>query len=253
VIFLNKFFKFFLFFFLSGCLSFEYNVATHKKDIIFYSTEKEISIGENLAKRISSSFNISSNPYYIERIHRIGEKIVQVCDRKEINYYFYVIEEDKKNAFSIPGGYVYIYKGLLDILNDEELAFVIAHEIAHIVSRHAIKKLQATLGANLLIAASTATNNVGFAKEVSLALEQIFSGYSQEDEFCADILAVKYMERAGFNPQVSLLVLEKIYQEDKKNIRPFPYLRTHPFTSQRIRNIKENLGISLNVEDYINF
>ena len=175
MIFLNKFFKFSFFLLLSGCLSFEYNVATHKTDVIFYSTEKEINIGENLARRISSFFKISSNPYYIERVNRIGEKIVQVCDRKEISYYFYVIEEDKKNAFSIPGGYVYIYKGLLDILNDEELAFVIAHEVAHIVSKHAIKKLQASLGANLLIIASSATNDNQFTKGVYLALEQLFS------------------------------------------------------------------------------
>lgn len=238
---------------LSGCVSLEYNVGTHQRDIIFYSTEKEISLGENLAKKISSSFKFSSHPYYIERINRIGKRIVEVCDRKEIRYYFYVIEEDKKNAFSIPGGYVYVYKGLMDILNDEELSFVIAHEVAHIVSRHAIKKLQAVLGSNILIIASASTEDFRFAKGVSLALAQIFAGYSQKDEFCADELGVKYMQRAGFNPKVALEVLEKLYQEDKKNIRSFPYLRTHPFTAERKRYIKEVLGLSLDVEDYINF
>jgi len=237
-----------------GCITTEYNVATHKQDIFLYSTEKEVTLGENVAKKIASEFKISANPYYIQRIKRIGEKIAGVCSRKEISYYFYVIDDEKKNAFSIPGGYVYIYKGLLDLLgNDDELAFVLAHEISHIACRHGIKRLQAALGYNFLILASMkAPSGPQFSQGLALALAQIMSGYSREDELTADELAVKYCKQAAFNPKAGIEALEKLYQEDKKTLNPLVYFRTHPYTAQRIRHIKQTLHLPLCVDDYIN-
>ena len=203
--------------FLCGCVTTEYSVGTHRQDIFLYSTEKEVAIGKSLAKEISHQLEISNNPLYIERLNKIASKIVEVCDRKEINYYFYVIDEDKKNALSLPGGYVYVYKGLMDILEDDELAFVVAHEIAHIVSRHAIKKLQAAMGANLIILATTrAKTSPNFHEGLSFALAQVMVAYSREDEFNADELAAKYLELAGFDSTVGIDVLDKLYREHKK-------------------------------------
>ncbi|UCC94969.1 MAG: M48 family metalloprotease [Candidatus Omnitrophota bacterium] len=231
----------------------EYNVGTHRQDIMFYSTEKEIGLGQNIAKKIAKELEISSNPYHIERITKIGAKIAKVCDRQELNYYFYVIDKDEKNAFSIPGGYIYIYKGLLELLDDDQLAFVLAHEIGHIVSRHGVKRLQAALGYNLLVLASTrAPADPQFSRGVSAALAQILAGYSREDELNADELAAKYTQQAGFNPQAGIKTMEKLYQEGKKTVRPISYFRTHPYATQRIRQIKESLHLPLDVEDYIN-
>jgi predicted Zn-dependent protease len=166
-----------------------------------------------------------------------------------------VIEEDEMNAFSLPGGYVYIYKGLLDILdNDSELAFVLAHEVSHIVARHSIKKLQAALGYNLLVLATLpAEKSPQFYQGLSLALAQIMSGYSRRDELTADELAMKYIQLAGWSPEESIDVLEKLYAYNKKRpSRPLSYFRTHPFIAQRIKHIKEVLGIPLTISDYIN-
>jgi len=238
----------------SGCVSTEYNTGTHRQDIMFYSSSKEITLGQNISRQIAKQFKISSNPSDIERVNRIGQKIAAVCDRRELHYYFYIINEDTKNAFSIPGGYVYIYKGLLDMFNtDDELAFVLAHEIGHIVCRHSIKKLQASLGYNLLILASTqAKAGPDFTRGLSFALAQIFTAYSRQDEFAADSLAVKYTKEAGFNPKAGIKVMEKLYKEEKKSERPLSYFRTHPYAAQRIRNIKEHLRIPLSADDYIN-
>ncbi|MCK9614798.1 MAG: hypothetical protein M0R48_04740, partial [Candidatus Omnitrophica bacterium] len=102
--------------FFNGCVTTEYNVGTHRQDIMFYSTEKEIAMGQAIAKEVAKEMKISNNPHDIERVNKIGKKIVEVCDRKEISYYFYVITGDEKgdtedkNAFSVPGGYIYIYK-----------------------------------------------------------------------------------------------------------------------------------------------
>lgn len=249
----------FLFLFSSlvfyGCVTTEYNPATHKQDIMFYSSEKEVAIGQNIAKKIAAEYEISAGPDDIERVGKIGEKVAGVCDRKGIRYYFYVInKKDEKNAFSLPGGYVYIFKELFDLLDDDELAFVLAHEVAHIVSRHSIKKLQAAMGYNLLLIASAGiTSDPEFTGGVSTALAFIFTAYSREDEFNADEQAVRYCELAGFNPQSGIAVMEKLYKEGKKSIQPFSYFRTHPYTAQRITHIKEVLHLPLSIDDYINY
>ncbi len=245
--------------FLSACVRSEYNVGSRTQDVYFYSTQREINMGRNIAKAIEREFEISNNPYDIERISKIRKKIIPYVDRQELNYFFYVIEADEKgqgqvNAFSLPGGYIYIFKDLLDMLDEEELAFVLAHEVGHVVSRHHIKRLQAAMGYNLLTLASVgASADPEFTKGLSFALAQIIVAHSRKDEFNADELAVKYTKRAGYDPKAGIELLEKLYQEHKDKIRPLSYFRTHPFTAQRIRHIKESLHLPLDVEDYLNF
>jgi len=244
---------------INGCVSSEYNTATHSQDIFFYSTEKEVLMGQNIAKKIAKEYKISTNPYDIKRVNSTAQKIVKFIDRQELSYYFYVIDRDDQdkpqiNAFSVPGGYIYIFKGLLDLLGDDELAFVLAHEIGHIASRHQIKNLQAAMGYNLAMLASVGSGaDSRFTSGLSYALAQILMGYSREDEFNADEQAVRYCESAGFDPASGISVLDKLYEEGKKKIRPLSYFRTHPYTAQRIRHIKETLRLPLDVDDYINF
>lgn len=241
--------------FLPGCLKSEYSVATHKQDIFFYSAEKEVSLGQSIHRQISRELPLSNNLADRKRIRAIGREISAVCDRKEITYYFYIIEEEQKNAFSVPGGYVYIYRGLLEEMKDDsELAFVLAHEIGHIVARHSIKKLQAAMGANLLaIAAITAEKSPGFHQGLSFAISQLMAAYSREDEFKADELACKYMSALDYSPSAGIEVLEKLYEFNRREpARPISYFRTHPFVPQRIANIKEVLGMPLDVSDYMN-
>ncbi|MFH1504262.1 MAG: M48 family metalloprotease [Candidatus Omnitrophota bacterium] len=245
-------------FLLCGCYTTEYNTAAHSQNVFFYSTDREVAMGQNIARKISEEFKLSANSNDIERVNAAAEKITKFIDRQEINYYFYIIEKDQEgksqiNAFSVPGGYIYIFKELLDLLDEEELAFVLAHEAGHIASRHQIKRLQAAMGYNLLMAAST-TVDAGpeFSRGLSFALVQLLSAYSREDEFNADGQAVRYCKAAGFDPKAGIEVLEKLYKEGKKKIRPISYFRTHPYTAQRIRQIKEILHLPLDVEDYIN-
>jgi len=242
----------------SGCMTSEYNVGTHTQDTMFYSTAREVAMGRNIHKKIAEDFKISNNPYDIERVDEISKRLVEVIDRRELSYYFYIIEEDNEgkkeiNAFSLPGGYNYIFKDLIDILDDDELAFVLAHEVGHIVSRHHMKRLQSAMGYNFLLAASgAATRDPEFVQGLSFALGQMMVAWSRADELNADSLAVKYCKQAGFDPLAGIRAQEKLYAEGKKKIRPFSYFRTHPYHAQRIRAIKETLQMPLTVDDYIN-
>lgn len=240
---------------MGGCATSEYNTGSHTQDLMFYSTESEISMGESCAKAIAKELKISNDPKDIKRVNDIGKAVSQVCDRKELTYYFYVIlDEKEKNAFSAPGGYIYIFKKLLDDLNDEELAFVLAHEVAHVVSRHVVKKLQGATMANVLAIGSifVPSSSSNAPAGVAFSLAQIIAAYSREDELNADELAVKYTQAAGFDPKTGIEVMEKLYKESKKEIQPISYFRTHPYTAQRIRHIKETLRLPLDPEDYIN-
>lgn len=251
-------FWFLVFGLFSGCVTTEYNPATHTQDILMYSTEREIALGQNIANQVAEEMTLSGDQALIDRVSSIGNKIVEICDRKELTYYFYVIDDEKqkdeKNAFSLPGGYVYIYKGLLDDLSDnDELAFILAHEIGHIVSRHAVKRLQAMMGYNLAaISSAIVTRDYQFSQGLSFALAQIITAYSQEDEFNADELAVKYTKETGYDSKAGISVMEKLYKEGKKHISTPDYFRTHPYTAPRIRHIKETLRLPLDVNDYMN-
>ncbi len=246
-------------FFFSGCVTTEYNIGSRSRDIYFISVEREMSMGRNLHRQVARQFEISNDPQDNKKLQRIAEKLTKVSDRRELNYYFYLIDkEDKKeeliNAFSLPGGYIYIFQDLFDILDEDELAFVLAHEMAHIVARHHIKRLQAAMGYNLLLIGSAAApSDEDFTRGLSYALGQIMAAHSRGDEFEADALAAKYSKKAGFDPKAGVRVLEILYAKSRKKIRPLSYFRTHPFPAQRISRIKRELMLPLDPEDYIHY
>ncbi|MCX5699437.1 MAG: Maf family nucleotide pyrophosphatase [Candidatus Omnitrophica bacterium] len=120
--------------FLSGC-STEYNLATKQEEKYYYSTDKEVQMGQSINRRVEKEFKFSGDPLQQKRVEDIGKKIAAVSGRKEIDYHFRVLDDDEVNAVSLPGGYVYVNSGLLDkVANDDELACILAHEVGHIVA-----------------------------------------------------------------------------------------------------------------------
>lgn len=250
---------------LAGCAT-EYNVATKSEEWIYYDVNKEIKIGESVARQIEKAYKISANPDFQERIKAIGAKIAAACDRKELLYHFNVIEareeKDKKdideevNAMALPGGYIYCFKGLFTQANptDDELAGVLAHEVGHVVAKHSLKKLQGSMGYMLLrVIASQIPDAPGLTQGLDAAFYELMMGYSREDELMADRLGARYAKAAGYDPRAMITFLEKLQEINrKKPLRPFSYGRTHPYASDRIRVVKEEMGESISFKDYIN-
>ncbi len=255
--FILYFLSFILFF--SGCVTTEYNIGSRTQDIYFISTQREVNMGRNLHRQVTRQFEVSSSPHDVGRVQEIAKRLVEVSGRRELNYYFYLIDKEDEdqemiNAFSLPGGYIYIFKDLFDLLDQDELAFVLAHEMAHVVTRHHIKRLQAAMGYNLLLIGSAAApSDRDFTRGLSFALEQIFAAHSRRDEFEADRLAAQYAKEAGFDPIAGVRVLELLYQKSKEKRRPLSYFRTHPYPAQRISQIKRSLHLPLDPEDYIHY
>ncbi len=240
--------------FLGGC-STEYNIVTGEQESYYYSTEKEVNIGENIARQVEKEYKLVEDPLVAQRVETIGKKIAAVCDRKDIFYHFKVIEDKDVNAVSLPGGYVYVFKGLVEkVSNDDELAVVIAHEIGHIVARHSVKKMQAMNSYTLLRLLAIPVPQAG---EVVAASDAVFVelllGYGREDELLADQLGTRYAKLAGFDPHAMISFLEKLHEVDmRKPATAKNYFKTHPYVPDRIRVVKQELGEAMGFKDYIN-
>jgi len=240
--------------FLSGC-STEYNIVTKKQETYFYSTDKEVRMGDSIAREVNRTYKLEEDPLVQKRVDTIGRKIAAVCDRRDIDYHFYILQDKEINAVSLPGGYVYINSGLIEkVDNDDELAGVIAHEVGHIVARHSIKKLQAVMGYSvfrILVAAASQSGGAGSAADA--AFTELILGYGREDELLADQLAARYMKLAGYSPHAMVTFLEKLQEDNRrKPLRPKSYFKTHPYVPDRIRVVKQEMGDKIDFSDYIN-
>lgn len=243
----------FLVFFTTACAT-QFNPYTGREELVFMSDEEEIKIGKALAKQVEDRFNVAEDYLLQTRVNELGQRIVEACDRKSIIYYFKVLDKDEKNAFALPGGYVYVFKGLLEeVSNDNELAYILAHEISHIVARHSVDLLKKNLGFNILMTlAKAGAADSETLRRTSVALDLLMLSYSREDELMADRLAVRFMQKAGFSPEGAISFLEKFKEIKRKApIRPL-YGRTHPYINERIRAVREEIYGKITFEDYMN-
>ncbi len=239
--------------YLSGCAT-EYNLATGQQESLIYTTEKEVAVGNNIARRFEQEMEIAEEEAMNRRVREIFDKLVEVCDRKDIVYRVKVVEDDRINAVSLPGGYVYVFSGLVEnVENDDQLACVLAHEIGHITARHSVKKIQGLYGFSLLKVLAVQSGSGQFVRGMDLAFAAVFTEYAQEDEFLADELGIKYAQAAGFDPKGMAGFLKRMKElQEKEGLMPLSYFRTHPFVSERIANANQEVRGHMEFRDYLN-
>ena len=245
---------------LAGCVRSSFNLATQQEEYSLTSTEKEVAMGRQVARQVEEELTVVPDEPLQERVRAIGARIVAVCDRKELVYHFAVVKDDAVNAFSFPGGYVYLNAGLVKAAaNDDELAGVIAHEVGHVCARHAVKRYEGSLGAQIVQLAAMATRQGPAAQGVSIAMQAAQLAYAREDELRADRLAVKYLKAAGCDPRGMLSFLEKLRGIDREKIQYLPrgvvhpqYAMTHPYVPERVRAVKEAFFGVADYVDYLN-
>ena len=179
------------------------------------------------------------------RVQSIGRRLAPVSDRQDLHLQFGVIQEKTPNAFTLPGGTIYVHTGILDrVATDDELASVIAHEIGHVAARHVAKHLQADLGFTAALQLARAIGVGPESARVADSVYDLFSrGFSRQDELEADRLAIRYLQRAGYNPWALVSFFEKLQAEEPTG--PLDHApvwqSTHPLTSERITRAKEEL------------
>jgi beta-barrel assembly-enhancing protease len=206
------------------------------KNTNFLSTRDEVRIGTNASREIDGTYRIDKDSADARRVKRIAERLMAHDEpRPGVPYTFKVIDLKQINAVSLPGGPVYVYRGLLDAVGDDDdaLACIIAHEIGHINARHAAKQISQQMAANLGIAlilkGGSAQNLAGMASDL------LNLSYSRDDEYDADARGLSYAYRAGFDPRGMTRFFAKLQTLEKKQGGDPEFLRTHPVTKNRIQ------------------
>jgi predicted Zn-dependent protease len=217
------------------------------KGVNFYSLEKEIALGKQLAQEVERQAKIIDDPIIAEYINRVGQNIVRNSDAK-VPFTIKVLDSEEVNAFALPGGFFFVYSGLILKADSEaELAGVMAHEIAHVAARHGTR--QATRGelAQIgMIAMSIAIPYgwTGYAirQGAGLAIPMGFLQFTKAFEREADYLGLQYLYKAGYDPIAFVDFFEKIQTLEKKKPGSMAKVfSTHPMTDDRIKSAQTEI------------
>ena len=219
------------------------NVSGH---VNFYSLEKEIALGKQLATEVERQAKIINDPVIAEYVNRIGQNLVRNSDAK-VPFTIKVVDSDEVNAFALPGGFFFVNSGLiLKAENEAELAGVMAHEIAHVAARHGTR--QATRGeiANLatipLIFMGGGWAMYGAYEAASVLVPIGFLKFSRGMESEADMLGLEYMYKSGYDPEAFVDFFEKVETLEKQKPGTLSKVfSTHPPTDDRIKAAQTNI------------
>lgn len=237
-------------------ISCQVNPATGAREIMLISEEQEIAIGANARPYVEAQYSGLYQDARLEAyVQSVGMRVARVSHRPHLSYKFSVLNTSVANAFALPGGYIYITRGLLTSLqNEAQLAAVLGHEIGHITAKHGLHKLQRALGFQFLVTAALAWNasrhsgrgpsegaqNTAIASTVAFNI--LTMKYSRDDEYQADRLGAEYAFKAGYNPMAMVELLRILKQMQKREPTAFEeFFSTHPRTEKRIAEMEDEI------------
>ena len=220
------------------------NPVTRKLEFVLMSESQEIEIGREMDPKIINEHGYYPDESLQEYVNHLGQKLAIVCDRPDLDYQFKVVNSSMINAFALPGGYVYVTRGLLAYINSEaELAGVLGHEIGHITARHAVRQYTKAQTYQFgILAASIVYPEISqlgqFADFVAFAIIQ---GYGRNNELQADRLGIKYSSSTGYDPYCVSSFMKTLNNiEEATGKKGYHGLfSTHPETEERITKAKE--------------
>lgn len=224
-------------FLLSGC---GVDPVSGKQTFTMYSEQEEIALGEEYHPQLVAEFGEYQSPALKTYIQNIVTNLGQICHRPNLEYRVTLLDTPQVNAFAIPGGHVYVCRGILPYFNSEdELAAVMGHEIGHVCARHSIKQQTASTGLNIglilgsfLIFGDNAQGKQAYKTGSQLASLGILS-YGREQEMEADRLGIEYASRAGYTPLGMGKVTDLFIRLSGKSDPLFSILSTHPTSEIR--------------------
>jgi predicted Zn-dependent protease len=207
------------------------------------STEQEIKLGQQVATEVEKKEKLLANAEIQAYVRDIGQRLAAGSPRQDVQYTFKVIDSpDKVNAFALPGGFMYVYTGLMRTLDNEaELAGVMAHEIGHVAGRHHGESMTRQFGYNFIMSIILGEDANALAELGSRLLGTAGAMYySRDNEREADQLGMSFLFEAGYKPEAMLTLMGKLSAEDSKRGggRALAIFASHPPTEERAQRLR---------------
>lgn len=233
------------------------------------TTQQEVQLGQEYAAQLARELPLVQDRQALQYINDLGRSIANRADPRGIPYTFYIVNAPEVNAFAVPGGHVYINRGLVErSANLSELAGVLAHEIGHVVHRHGIDQWQRAQNANtalgLLYGVLLGRNPSGIEQVgIQVGGTAVFAGYSREAEREADQTAINYLLASGIDPRGLVSMFETLLEERRRNPGAVErWFSTHPTSEERVANTRAAIaalpagslqGLNSNSQAFMNF
>lgn len=224
---------------VAGCTT---NPITGKTELMLLSEDQDIEIGRQYAPEIEKQMGGRIQDQALQNyVNAIGQRIARVSHNQSFKYTFTALQDKSVNAFALPGGYIFITKGMLQNLQTEaQLAGILAHEIVHVVARDVANAMSTQIGIDLLLSAVTSEKTSQTALTVAQLSTQVMSlRFSRTDEKEADLGGLDYMIAAGYNPYGLVESMEMLAAQSQE--RPIEFLSTHPAPENRSAYLKQSI------------
>lgn len=222
-----------------------YNEELGRNQLDFVPADQLSSLGATAWADVKKKEKESTDPKYVSRLNRVAPRILAAAGENPRSWKWQVFESKQLNAFALPGDHFAVYTGLMDLMaNDDQLATVVGHEVAHVRANHGGERVSQQLGTNFALGAAQAAIGSG-SQTGQLALGALGVGaqygvlmpFSRKHELEADRLGLEYMNHANYDPNEALKFWTKMSQQGGG--KPPEFLSTHPADSTRIQQIKD--------------
>ena len=205
------------------------------------SQDQEVAIGKQNAEQVNASLPIMQDSLVADYVQQLGESMARTTSRADLDWRFFVVDSREVNAFALPGGFVYVNRGLIDRAEMlDELAGAIGHEIGHVVRRHSVQQMQQGAKANVAVSLTCTLTRLCNSNVARTAIQvggaALFARYSRRDEAEADSEAVIITMRAGIDPSGIPVLFDRLLEERKSSpLRIEAFFASHPMEEDRIR------------------
>jgi predicted Zn-dependent protease len=214
------------------------------------SQQEEVQMGQQESVQVQQQLPMLQDPVVNSYVNSLGQTIASKTSRADLEWHFAVVNSDVVNAFALPGGYVYVNRGILDrASNESEVAGVLGHEIEHVVRRHSVKQMEQMQGANVGVGIACALTNVcnsGLGQAaINVGGSAIFAKFSRTDEIQADEGGFRNEMNVGINPRGMLTMFQKLLDEEKSSGgggAVSAWFSDHPGTEDRIADVQRMLA-----------
>src|SRR5258707_990713 len=204
------------------------------------SQQQEVQMGQQYAQQINAQLPIIQDPEINRYINVLGDSIARLTSRRDLDWHFFIVDAKDVNAFAVPGGFVYVNRGLIQRADQmDELAGVLGHEIGHVVRRHTVKQMEKAQGANigvtLACVLTSICNSQAAGAAINIAGGAVFARFSRQDEAEADQEGFNNVLRAGISPMGMVTMFQKLLEERKSHPGAVEsWFLTHPLEEDRI-------------------